>query len=67
MMIQCCVCGKIKDGGRWTMPDAFGADKATISHGYCPLCFNNALNEIHAQTSVQSNEREASLPIAANQ
>ncbi len=67
MTIQCCVCGKIKDDGRWAMPGAFAADKATISHGYCPICFSNALNEIHAQTSAQINGRETSMPLAANQ
>jgi hypothetical protein len=43
MTIQCCVCGKIRADGQWSLhhEERHGDN---ISHTYCPICLKEALN-----------------------
>ncbi|OGY43379.1 MAG: hypothetical protein A2729_04360 [Candidatus Buchananbacteria bacterium RIFCSPHIGHO2_01_FULL_39_14] len=43
MIIQCCVCQKIKVGDQWIL--AQHTDKT--SHGYCPECAAKTLAKIY--------------------
>jgi hypothetical protein len=47
MMIQCCVCGRVRHGGAWVVdPKAcqYGAER--VSHGYCPACAEEAFEAL---------------------
>lgn len=45
MMVQCCVCKRIRQGDAWT--DASEAENGReVSHGYCPACAEAAFAEI---------------------
>ncbi len=47
MVIQCCVCKKVRVKGYWRdVPVRHG--KAPVSHGYCPRCAEAAFAEIRA-------------------
>jgi hypothetical protein len=45
MVVQCCVCRKVRDGSRWNKPPK-GHHPETVSHGYCPVCAAEAFAEI---------------------
>ena len=48
MIVQCCVCRKIRLNEIWLKVDSATICNKVISHGYCPSCFNAALIEIEA-------------------
>jgi len=45
MVIQCCVCKKVRVDGHWTrkVPEPLNEP---VSHGYCPRCAEAAFAEI---------------------
>ncbi|MBI5092606.1 MAG: hypothetical protein HZB26_09210 [Candidatus Hydrogenedentes bacterium] len=46
MMIQCCVCKKVKTGSSWAGVPNPEVVAAHASHGYCPTCAAAAFAEI---------------------
>ncbi len=55
MVIQCCVCGRMRADGRWVKKDDHSHAGQDVSHGYCPKCAHKAFNEIrmlHAKAAV---------------
>lgn len=44
MITQCCVCRKILVGGDWVDPP--NEIHGEVSHGYCPLCSAEKLQEV---------------------
>ncbi|WP_028579755.1 hypothetical protein [Desulfogranum japonicum] len=54
MVTLCCVCGRIEQRGEW-LDTSDLADNELVSHGYCPDCFNEAIQNIdryeHASAS----------------
>jgi hypothetical protein len=38
MIVQCCVCKKIRIGQNWRAPAGHFAISELVSHGYCPEC-----------------------------
>lgn len=46
MLIQCCVCKKIRQEGRWVPDGKPVEDAGRVSHGYCPACAARAFEEI---------------------
>ncbi|MFH1743938.1 MAG: hypothetical protein ABIH23_33450 [bacterium] len=46
MIVQCCQCGKIEDGNKWSLPSPELLKKGKISHTYCPDCCQQALKDI---------------------
>lgn len=48
MIIQCCVCKKVRNKSRWIeLSDTLDVE-ARISHGYCPKCVTEAFAEIES-------------------
>ena len=45
MIVQCCVCKKIRQDGGWVEPKKW-LDPENVSHGYCPACAAEAFAEI---------------------
>lgn len=48
MIVQCCVCRKIRQADLWVEPDARSTEGEDVSHGYCPECGTEALEEFDA-------------------
>ena len=46
MLVQCCVCKRVRKGGAWVKmrppPDREGG----VSHGYCPACAAKAFEQV---------------------
>jgi len=51
MVVQCCVCKKVRTGHGWISEKTLRELKESISHGYCPKCAAKAFKEIHAGLS----------------
>ncbi len=48
MESECCVCHKVRRGSDWICRPVNGVSDEPISHGYCPRCARQALQELHA-------------------
>lgn len=46
MKVQCCVCKNIEEGDQWIAPALDALTGEPISHGYCPVCADDAFREI---------------------
>ena len=46
MVVQCCVCKKIRKNDAWIMAAPTTHREAVTSHGYCPNCAKDAFREI---------------------
>jgi len=65
MIVQCCVCKKVRDDGKWTrLDDAPIPDTNDVSHGYCPECAANAFAQL-AATAPKRSRRSAGKSIHA--
>ncbi len=47
MVIQCCVCAKIRNGARWETPESTLSPKSPVTSSYCPVCADEARAEIN--------------------
>ncbi len=45
MIVQCCVCGRIRRDAQWTIPSRHQLQNQQISHTYCPICAHKTLLE----------------------
>ena len=50
MVIQCCVCRRVRDGGQWTS-QSLRVFQEEVSHGYCPECAEKAFADIRKMRS----------------
>jgi len=56
MIVQCCVCGKVRrEDGAWDPADQHPSEK--ISHGYCPDCAREAFANINIPQKKESSAR----------
>ena len=46
MQVQCCVCKKVGNGGRWVSVNEGELPSRNVSHGYCPKCAEAAFAEL---------------------
>lgn len=46
MVVQCCVCKKIRVDNVWQSADPNGPKIEAASHGYCPTCADDAFREV---------------------
>lgn len=46
MEVQCCVCKKIRVDGLWIETDTTQPRPRETSHGYCPICADDAFREV---------------------
>jgi hypothetical protein len=46
MVIQCCVCKKVRNGSAWAKTTVSDSHECDVSHGYCPVCAKKAFAEI---------------------
>lgn len=45
MVVQCCVCHKVRENGKWLKPSE-APNPELCSHGYCPVCAAEAFAEV---------------------
>ena len=50
MVIQCCVCRKIRQGTSWVAAQQTPQNRNEVSHSYCPECAKRAIEEIRSQS-----------------
>lgn len=48
MIVQCCLCKKVRQGKQWVIANPSDLADAHVSHGYCPACAAQAFAEIRA-------------------
>lgn len=46
MVVQCCVCKKVRTDGVWQVSDPAAPRFEEVSHGYCPACADDAFREV---------------------
>jgi len=46
MVVQCCMCKKVRRGTRWLQVVDAGLLAEGVSHGYCPVCAAKAYAEL---------------------
>ena len=47
MVVQCCVCQRVRHENEWVAPTkAVAESRESVSHGYCPRCAAEAFAEI---------------------
>lgn len=46
MIVQCCVCRKIREAEEWVEPSGTPYSPGEVSHGYCPPCAAQAFAEL---------------------
>lgn len=46
MLVQCCVCKKVREAGRWKESSDIDIGDRDFSHGYCPPCAAQVFAEI---------------------
>lgn len=47
MTVQCCVCRRVKDEGRWSRRDTGRNEE--VSHTYCPACLHESIRQMEAE------------------
>jgi len=56
MIVQCCMCHKVKTAGEWTRQHV--PKSALISSSYCPRCYEQAERELlHEMHQLQTRFR----------
>lgn len=46
MVVQCCLCQKVRQGKQWESVSESTKLPKEVSHGYCPTCAKQAFEEI---------------------
>jgi len=67
MVIQCCICKRIRVGEEWVDLAADGVPEAPISHSYCPGCAASAFDEVTALAVRRRDYEAASLAKVSNE
>lgn len=55
MIVQCCVCEKVREDGRWfVLATPVDHHETLVSHGYCPECADEAFGELYRRAMARS-------------
>ena len=46
MVVQCCVCQKVREGEEWIAVEDLSLSARVVSHTYCPVCEKASLREL---------------------
>ena len=46
MVVQCCVCQKVREGEEWIAVEDPYLSMRSVSHTYCPVCKKVSLREL---------------------
>jgi len=53
MVVQCCLCKRVRNGKLWAEPLPEEIVEGDISHGYCPACAAKAFLEVEELLSAR--------------
>ena len=62
----CCVCNKIEFHGAWVTADV-QSGAGPLSHGYCPVCYDNELENIRLFLRERDRGRISPAPVVPTQ
>ncbi len=52
IIVKCCVCGRVLINTSWRQMDEDPGDDVLVSHGFCPVCFENAMASLDREEKV---------------
>mgnify|MGYP006300070543 CR=1 FL=1 len=58
MKVQCCVCKRVREDGKWISRNLDASD--SISHTYCPACLEASMADMREQLA----EARRLVPVA---
>ena len=61
MVIQCCVCDKVRVDGEWIPPTS---TEGMVSHTYCPRCLEKAMVDLRREMAMTHDCAPMALPVA---
>lgn len=54
MIVQCCVCEKVREADQWfVLAKPVNPRETLISHGYCPECAAEAFGELYRRAQAR--------------
>lgn len=54
MIVQCCVCEKVREDGHWfVLANPVDPHTTAVSHGYCPICADEAFGELYRRSNAR--------------
>ncbi|MBN2307414.1 MAG: hypothetical protein JXR94_00495 [Candidatus Hydrogenedentes bacterium] len=59
MIVQCCVCKKVRKDGHWVELRTPLRKGAFVSHGYCPVCAAKAFEEVRRVVADSAKEPDS--------
>lgn len=62
MKVQCCVCGKIREGERWRFALYSELTSSPVSSGYCPACAEKAMLAMRQERMDEVAESTVTMP-----
>lgn len=63
MIVQCCVCRRVRENGAWVAPPESANDE--ISHGYCPACSERIFAEIRERRCAKTAKNPGQVRLGA--
>ncbi|MDZ4859270.1 MAG: hypothetical protein SGI88_09805 [Candidatus Hydrogenedentes bacterium] len=58
MIVQCCVCEKVREDGQWfALGKPVNHHETLVSHGYCPGCAAEAFGELYRRAQAREASR----------
>ena len=65
MIVQCCVCEKVREGSDWfVLGKPVDPHETAISHGYCPTCADEAFGELYRRANARKAVHMEVVPAA---
>lgn len=65
MIVQCCVCEKVREDGRWfVLAKPVDPHETAISHGYCPSCADEAFGALYRRAKAREAAHMEVVPAA---
>ncbi|HRI86789.1 MAG TPA: hypothetical protein PLJ47_01170 [Candidatus Hydrogenedentes bacterium] len=58
MIVQCCVCQKVRKNDRWSrLAKPVNQNEMMVSHGYCPECAAEAFGDLYRRAQAREAAR----------
>ena len=58
MIVQCCVCEKVRKENQWFVTaKPVDPHETAVSHGYCPACADKAFGELYRRARKRENSQ----------
>ena len=61
MIVQCCVCQKLREDGVWVRKVVPPEEVKTISHTYCPSCLEETQRQLREELAKRRKAAEGAM------